>query len=144
MAYGDEGTVVAAPVAVAGNDVTVVEAVEAGGPLAVAAPGSCLILLALKAMLLAAAKAGVNRGDSARTTVAAEGKVIPVFETWSSQWFVGVDGAVGVAVPDPVRRKKIVFLSASKMFIKIGDLTSTIISSEKKLPLPEFMKSYTV
>ena len=107
MAYGDEGTV-AAPVVVAGDDVTVVEAVEAveaGGPLAVAAPGSCLILLALKAMLLAAAKAGVNRGDSARATVAAEGKEIPVFETWSSQWFVGLDGAVGVAVPDPVRRK---------------------------------------
>ena len=31
MAYGDEGTVVAAPVAVAGDVVTVVEAVEAGG-----------------------------------------------------------------------------------------------------------------
>ena len=102
MAYGDEGTVVAAPVAVAGDVVTVFEAVEAAG-LEVAAPGSCLILLALKAMLLAAAKAGVNRGDSARATVAAEGKVIPDFETWSSQWFVGVDGAVGVTVPDPVR-----------------------------------------
>ena len=31
MAYGDEGTVVAAPVAVAGDVVTVVEAVEAEG-----------------------------------------------------------------------------------------------------------------
>ena len=118
--------------------------------LEVAAPGSCLILLALKAMLLAAAKAGVNRGDSARTTVAAEGKVIPVFETWSSQWFVGVVGAVGVAVPDPVRRIKMFSLSTSKivqeskMFVKVGDLTSTIISSKKILSLPEFMKSYTV
>ena len=80
-----------------------------------AAPGSCLILLALKAILLAAAKAGVNRGDSARTTVAAEGKVIPVLETWSSQWFVGVVGAVGVAVPDPVRRKGMFSLSSSKV-----------------------------
>jgi hypothetical protein len=101
LAYGDEGTVAATPVAVAGNVVTVVEAVEVcAAGLEVAAPGSCLILLALKAILLAAAKAGVNRGDSARTTVAAEGKVIPVFETWSSHWFVGVVGAVGVAVPD--------------------------------------------
>ena len=83
--------------------------------LEVAAPGSCLILLALKAMLLAAAKAGVNRGDSARTTVAAEGKVIPAFETWSSQWFVGVVGAVGVAVPDPVRRKEMFSLSSIKI-----------------------------
>ena len=80
-----------------------------------AAPGSCLILLALKAILLAAAKAGVNRGDSARTTVAAEGKVIPVFETWSSHWFVGVVGAVGVAVPDPVKRKEMFPLSSSKI-----------------------------
>ena len=80
-----------------------------------AAPGSCLILLALKAILLAAAKAGVNRGDSARTTVAAEGKVIPVFETWSSHWFVGVVGAVGVAVPDPVKRKEMFSLSSSKI-----------------------------
>ena len=120
MAYGDEGTV-AGPVAVAGDDVTVVEAVEAveaGGPLVVAAPGSCLILLALKAILLAAAKAGVNRGDSARTTVAAEGKVIPVFETWSSHWFVGVVGAVGVAVSDPVR-KEMFSLSSSKIEKKI-------------------------
>ena len=106
--------------------------------LEVAAPGSCLILLALKAMLLAAAKAGVNKGDSARTTVAAEGKVIPVFETWSSQWFVGVVGAVGVAVPDPVRRIKMFSLSSSKivqeskMFVKVGDLTSTIIFFKKK------------
>ena len=113
--------------AVAGDDVTVVEAVEAveaGGPLAVAVPGSCLILLALKAMLLAAAKAGVNKGDSARATVAAEGKVIPVFETWSSQWFVGLDGAVGVAVPDPVIEESY-FLS--------GDSTGCLIVKRVKL-----------
>ena len=69
------GTVVDAEADVEVGDVTL----DAGGLLA----GSCLILLALKAMLLAAAKAGDNRGDNARTTVAAEGRI--PFETGSSK-----------------------------------------------------------
>ena len=75
MTNGGAGTVVDAEADVEVGDVTF----EAGGLLA----GSCLILLALKAMLLAAAKAGDNKGDNARTTVAAEGRI--PFDTGSSK-----------------------------------------------------------
>ena len=70
------GTVVDAEADVEVGDVTF----DAGGLLA---GSGCLILLALKAMLLAAAKAGDNRGDNARTTVAAEGRI--PFDTGSSK-----------------------------------------------------------
>ena len=103
MTYGVEPDPVTVP------DAVVVKLDEVGG-LAAAGPGplllacsGCLNLVARKAMLLAAAKAGVNRGDRARTTVAAEGKI--PFEPWSSSCFVGVEGAVGVALPDPVQEK---------------------------------------
>ena len=76
LTNGEAGTVVDAEADVEVGDVTL----DAGGLLA----GSCLILLALKAMLLAAAaKAGDNRGDNARTTVAAEGRI--PFDTGSSK-----------------------------------------------------------